>query len=84
MSDEQVLEAAIAFPPVPVAGPLSDFGKKVVKYNEIVRAVVGELKVRGFSLKEILLVVGMIGAFIAEHGEEISKIVEAIVAWFGK
>lgn len=84
MTENDMLDAVCAGPPVKFGGVLSEAGANTVKVGEIMRAVVGELKVKGLGVGQILSVVVLIGYFIKEHGDDIEAIVKAVLSLFGK
>lgn len=71
-------------PPVMVGGVVSDVGSKTVMVTQMLNAVIGKLRIAGVSWGQILTVIGQIGFFIAEHGEDIEAIVQAILALLGR
>lgn len=79
LSTEQAMS-----PPETFGGVISDTGGMVAKYSEVAGAVVGKLRVAGLSLFDIARIVGLIGYFFKEHGDDIDAIVKAILALFGK
>lgn len=83
MTEEQMMDAICAGPPVTVQG-LKEIGGKVVDVASVTKAVVGQLKVAGLGFGEILSVVVMIGMFIKEYGDDIEAIVKAVLALFGR
>lgn len=80
--EADVLEMILAGPKLPVGGVVSEVGENVARISDIGRAVVGKMKLAGFSFAEILSVVFVIGKFIAEHGDDIEAIWKAILALF--
>ena len=67
-----------------MAGVIGDTAGRLTDVARIAKAVVGELRVKGLSLGDILSVLVMIGTFIAEHGDDIQAIVDKVLALFGK
>lgn len=61
-----------------------EVGGLVAKYSEVAAAVVPKLRIAGLSLFEIVKAIGLIGYFLAQHGDDIDAIVAAILALFKK
>lgn len=84
MTEQEVIDAICAGPPPKMAGVIGDTAGRLTDVARIAKAVVGELRVKGLSLGDILSVLVMIGTFIAEHGDDIQAIVDKVLALFGK
>lgn len=80
--EDTVIDTLLGGPPVPVGGRVTDGADKLVKVSEIAKAVVGKMKVGGFSFGEILSVLVALGTFIAEHGDDIEAVWQKVLDLF--